>query len=181
MNRTTIARGVASAILGTALIAAAIPALSQSPGEASRGGPRYSQMSEADRAQMRERMQAHMNQRLDRLAARLEIKASQQAAWETYRKARASVFDNRPQRPARDADAATLAKFRADMAQRRAEHLVTMADATAKLQQVLEPQQRKVLDEIARQSGARGKRGAHGSAQRRGGGQHHGFGYGGRA
>lgn len=49
------------------------------------------------------------------------------------------------------------------MAQRRAQHLLTMADATAKLQEVLDPDQRKALDEIARRGG-------------RYGGRHHGAG-----
>src|SRR5690606_23895333 len=102
-----------------------------------RHADRAQQMTDADRAQMRERMQTRMDQRLDRIGARLEIKASQQDAWDSYRKSLTSVFENRPQRPARDADAATFTRFRAEMAQRRAEHLAAMADATAKLQDVL--------------------------------------------
>jgi hypothetical protein len=177
MNRTTIARTVAAALLGSTVLVTAVPALSQPHGEGHRGA-RHSQMSEADRAQMRERMQARMSQRLDRLASRLEIKASQQNAWEAYRTALASIFENRPQRPTRDADAATLTRFRADMAQRRAQHLSVMADATAKLQQVLEPQQQKVLDEIVRQAGPRGRHGGPGGHRHGGGraGERHGFG-----
>src|SRR5690606_27250849 len=134
---------------------------------------------DAERTQMRERMQARMNQHLDRLAGRLEIKASQQEAWEAYRKARTSIFENRPERPARDADATTLTRFRADVAQRRAQYLSTMAEATARLQQALEPQQRQVLDEIARSAGPRGKRHGHRHERRDGhrhGGDRHGFG-----
>ncbi|MPZ42173.1 MAG: hypothetical protein GEV05_01970 [Betaproteobacteria bacterium] len=174
MNRTTIARTIAAALLGSTVLVTAAPALSQPHGEGHRF-QRMSQMTETDRAQMRERMQTRMSQRLDRLAARLEIKASQQDAWQVYRKARASIFENRPQRPARDADATTFTRFRADMAQRRAQHLAAMAEATATLQQALEPQQRKVLDEIVRQSGARGKHRGHRDGPRRGG-HHHGSG-----
>lgn len=174
MNRTTIARSIAAALLGSAVLVTAVPAVSQPHGEGHRGA-RMSQMTDADRAQMRERVQARMNQRLDRLAARLEIKASQQEAWDAYRKARASIFEARPQWPGRDADAATMTRFRADMAQRRAQYLATMAEATSKLQDVLEPQQRKVLDEIARHTGARGKHGGHRHGGRRGG-ERHGFG-----
>jgi hypothetical protein len=177
MNRTPLARSIAAALLGSAVLVTAVPALSQPQGEGPRGA-RMSQMTDADRAQMRERMQARMNQRLDRLAARLEIKASQQDAWEAYRKARASIFEARPQRPARDADAATTTRFRAEMAQRRAQYLATMADATAKLQDALEPQQRKVLDEIARYTGPRGRQGGHRHGGRHGG---EGRGFGGRA
>jgi len=163
MNRTKLTRAITIAFLGTSLIATAAPALSQPEGQGSRGHRAHSgQMSEADRTQMRERMQARMNQRLERMAARLEIKASQQDAWNEYRKARTSMFGaTRPQRPATDADAATTTRFRADMAQRRAQHMGTMADATAKLQEVLEPNQRKVLDEMSRRTGARGQDGKH--------------------
>jgi hypothetical protein len=159
-KRSMISRAVVAAVLGTSLLAGTGVALSQSYGEGGRGpGARAGQLSEADRAQMRERMQARINQRLDRLAARLEIKASQQDAWAAYRSTIGSMFQDRPRRPAKDADAATLMRFRADMAQQRAKHMATLADATAKLQQALEPEQRKVLDEIARNMGARGKRG----------------------
>jgi hypothetical protein len=65
------------------------------------------------------------------------------------------------------------------MAQRRAQHLSAVAEATAKLQQVLEPQQRQVLDEIVRTAGPRGMRHAHRHGHRHGG-ERHGFG-GGRA
>ena len=161
-NRTSISRAVAAALLGTALLAGTGLVLSQPYGEGGRGhGPRAGQMSEADRAQMRERMQARMNERFDKLAARLAIKPSQQDAWNAYRKVRTPQFDAMPQRPARDADAATLTRFRAEMAQRRAQHMVAMADATANLQQALEPEQRKVLDEITRNAGPRGHRGGH--------------------
>jgi hypothetical protein len=174
MNRTTIARSIAAGLLGSAMFVTAAPVLSQPHGEGHRGA-RMTQMTDTDRAQMRERMQTRINQRLDRLAARLEIKASQQDAWETYRKARTSAFENRPQWPGRDADAATLSRFRADMAQRRAQHLASMADVTAKLQEVLEPQQRKVLDEIVRHAGARGNHRGHRDGSHRGG-HHHGGG-----
>ena len=176
MNRTTIARAIATALLGSSVLLTSVPALSQHHGEGHQRGARMGQMTEADRAQMRERMQARVSQRLDRLGSRLEIKASQQDAWEAYRKARTSVFDTRLERPARDADAATVTKFRADMAQRRAQHLATMADATAKLQAALEPQQQKVLDEIVRQAGQRGMRGGRHGGQRDGGHRHHGGG-----
>jgi hypothetical protein len=163
MNRTKLTRAVAVAFLGASLVVTAVPALSQPDGQGGRGYQAHSgQMSEADRTQMRERMQTRMNQRLERMAARLEIKASQQDAWNEYRQARASMFGaTRPQRPAADADAATVTRFRAEMAQRRAQRMGTMADATAKLQEVLEPNQRKVLDEMSRRTGARGQGGKH--------------------
>jgi hypothetical protein len=70
-NRTSISRAVAAAILAKALLAGTGSVLSQPSGEGGRGhGPRAAQMSEADRAQMRERMQARIGQRLDRRPAR---------------------------------------------------------------------------------------------------------------
>ena len=174
MNRTKLTRALTLAFLGTSLIATAVPALAQPDGQGGRGHRAHAgQMSEADRTQMRERMQARMNQRLERMAARLEIKASQQDAWSEYRKARESMFGAmRMQRPAADADAATVTRFRAEMAQRRAQHMATMADATAKLQEALEPNQRKVLDEMSRRAGARGEGGKHRQG-RDGGHRHH--------
>src|SRR5262245_34231142 len=164
-NPTKIARAVSVAVLGATLVAT-VPAFSQTPGEGARGSAPRAQMSDADRAQMRERMQARMGQRLDRLAARLEIKASQQDAWAQYRKTVESMMPDRPQRPAREADAATLLRFRAEMSQNRAKNLFTLADATAKLQQVLDTDQRKVLDEITRNFGRQGR-------HRGPGGDHH--------
>jgi hypothetical protein len=173
MNKTAIVRSLAAALLGSSVLLTAAPAAAQAPetrtesSRPARGAP----PTEAQHAERRERMQARMNQRLDRLAARLEIKASQQDAWNAYRSNVQSMFQDRRERPAPDADAATLLRFRADMAQRRAQHLATMADATAKLQQALDPNQRKVLDEIARSMGARGKHRGHGQRHHRGGEQ----------
>jgi hypothetical protein len=174
MNRSKFYRAITVAFLGTSLLAGAAPAFSHDHGHGGRGfGPHAGAMTEADRAKMRERMQTGMKQRLDRMAARLEIKASQQDAWSAYRAARESIFDQPPQRPAPGADAATIARFRADMAKRMADHLAVMADATAKLQDALDPNQRKVLDEMSRRGGHRGRGGF---GPRRGhadGGQHH--------
>lgn len=129
----------------------------------------------ADRSAMHqqhrmEKMQMKMKERIARMASRLEIKASQQAAWGDYVKARESVMANRPARPARDADAATIARARADFAADRARKAAVISDATAKLQAVLTADQRKVFDEMARRGGKRGMRGHHG------GHGHHGFG-----
>jgi len=172
--RTSISRAVAATILGATLIAGAGSAFSQPSGDRGPGaGPRAAhQMSDADRAQMRERMQLRAKQRLDRMAARLEIKASQQDAWNAYRQVRETAMQKRAQRPGADADAATLTRFRAEMAQRRAQHMASVADATSKLQAVLDADQRKVLDEITRNPGPRGHRGGRGGHG--GGGHRHG-------
>jgi len=171
MNRTSLTRAITVAFLGTSLFASAIPAFSHGQGQGGRGfGPGAGQMTEADRAKMHERMQTGMKQRLDRMAARLEIKASQQDAWAAYRKTRESMFGTPPQFPAADADAATITRFRAEIAKRRADRMVAMADATAKLQEALEPNQRKVLDEMSRRGGGRGQ----GHGGQRGFGPHRG-------
>lgn len=138
----------------------------------------------AERAAMHQRhgmehMQMKMKERIAKMAARLEIKASQQGAWGDYVKARESMWANRPVRPAKDADAATIARSRADFAADMARKLAVVSDATAKLQAVLAPEQRKVFDEMARRGGKRGMRGHHGGRGERGGrgeSGHHGGG-----
>lgn len=178
MQRTNFSRAIAVAFLGTTLLAGTAPAFSHERGQGQGGrgfGPHAGQMTDADRAQMRERMQTRMKQRLDGMAARLEIKASQQDAWNAFRQARESAMAGAmPQRPGPDADAATLTRFRAEMAKRRADHMAVMADATAKLQEVLDPNQRKVLDEMSQRGGARG----HGGPGHRGGHRGHAEGQG---
>ena len=114
----------------------------------------------ADHAAMHQRhgmehMQMKMKERIAKMAARLEIKASQQGAWGDYVKARESMWANPPVRPAKDADAATIARSRADFAADMARKLAVVSDATAKLQAVLAPEQRKVFDEMARRGGHR--------------------------
>ena len=88
-------------------------------------------------------------QRLDHLANRLQITASQQPAWETFSAALLSLSQHEGKRPAADADAATLARFHADRAAAFASKLATVADATAKLQDVLDDNQRKILTQVA--------------------------------
>jgi cell pole-organizing protein PopZ len=98
--------------------------------------------------------QEHIKVRLAKMAERLEIKSSQQNEWQAYVKvieestsvphmARASDADA-------DADAATLTRKHADFAAAHARKLAAIADATAKLQSVLTPEQRKTLDQMAR-------------------------------
>ena len=131
-----------------------------------------------------EHMQMKMKERIAKMAARLEIKASQQGAWGDYVKARESMWANPPVRPAKDADAATIARSRADFAADMARKLAVVSDATAKLQAVLTPEQRKVFDEMARRGGHRrhhGGRDGHDGHDGRGGrgeSGHHGGGQG---
>jgi hypothetical protein len=125
-----------------------------------------------------EHMQMKMKERIAKMAGRLEIKASQQGPWGDYVKAREAMWANLPVRPAKDADAATIARSRADFAADMARKLAVVSDATARLQAVLTPEQRKVFDEMARRGGHRrhhGGRGEHGGQGESG---HHGWGQG---
>lgn len=94
-----------------------------------------------------ERMRELIKARLDKLADRLEIKASQQPAWEAFAKAVAALADRPLKRPDEDADAAAIAHFRAEMVADMAKKLSVIADATDKLAAALNADQRKVLNE----------------------------------
>lgn len=91
----------------------------------------------------------HVKKRIDSLADRLEIKASQQAAWQAFAKALNEVFTLPAKGPEGKMDAASLARMHADRAAAHAQKLARLADATAKFQEVLTPDQRKTLDQIA--------------------------------
>jgi len=92
----------------------------------------------------------HIKARLDRFAARLEIKASQQAVWGDYSKSVESLAEQGTKRPDHDADAATISRYRADRAMEFAKKLTVIADATAKLQKVLTEDQRKTFNQALR-------------------------------
>jgi hypothetical protein len=105
-------------------------------------------------ASMHEHMQEGMQKHLDHLAARLEIRASQQEAWNAFATAvRGLAPANSPERPADDLDAAGRARLAADRAAERSRKLALLADATAKLQQALDAPQKQVLNEVARNFG----------------------------
>lgn len=97
-----------------------------------------------------EQMHARMKARLDQLADRLEIKASQQNVWEEYAKSVTALADPGAKRPDDDADAATVSRYRAERAAELARKLAKIADGTAKLQSVLTEQQRKLFDRVTR-------------------------------
>lgn len=84
------------------------------------------------------------------LAKRLNIQASQQAEWKSFSDALAGLHPAAGMtHPDKNADAATLAKFGADMAAEHAKKLAVVADATAKLQAVLNPEQAKTFNMMA--------------------------------
>lgn len=88
----------------------------------------------------------------EREANWLEIKASQQPAWDAYVAAHIdllSTFENAKQIAA-DADASTATRQHAERAEAFAQSMAKVADATDKLQSVLDENQRKVLNRIVR-------------------------------
>jgi hypothetical protein len=109
------------------------------------GGTGHPQLSPEKQAQW-------VQSRLDKAATMLEIKASQEPAWKTFAAANmdlvSSFADRKPF--SRDADAATVTRQHADKAAAIAQTLAKLADATEKLQAVLNEDQRKVLDRIVR-------------------------------
>ncbi len=108
--------------------------------------------------------------RMDRMASQLEIKPSQQGAWDEYARAVESLAQNRPKKPGENADAVEIARFRAQMARMAADKLGKIEKATEKLRSVLDGKQREVLDRMARNSmqrPARGMRQNEGGGQRR--------------
>jgi hypothetical protein len=97
-----------------------------------------------------ERTHEFMRARLDKLAERLEIKSSQQAAWEEFTKSIEPLLEQHVKNPDDDADAAAIARFRAERATEFARKLAGIADATAKLQKVLTADQQKILNQASR-------------------------------
>lgn len=122
----------------------------------------------ANDAPMQARHPQMMQNRLDQLGRRLEIRASQQDAWQSYVGAVKNWAAPGAAPPAANADATAISRFRAERATARAQQLTQIADATAKLAQALDPKQRLVLDEVTRRAGRpHGMDGMH-----RGGGMH---------
>ncbi len=96
----------------------------------------------------------HVQWHLDNLADRLEIQASQEPAWQKFEAALRNVMTFHWKMmtaplPGPDANAATIARLRADRAAEQARNLDRLAKATAGLRQVLTTNQREVLDEVA--------------------------------
>ena len=146
-------------VLGVSGVALTVSALAADSAPAAKASP-------ADRkAEMEQRRQEFFKHMADRMADRLEIKASQQAAWQSYITTLQSAMTppaHMPEHP--KTDAAGIARFNADMAAEHAKRLATIADATAKFQEVLTPEQRKTFDQMAA------------AFEHRHHGMHHGFG-----
>lgn len=135
--------------LPTVVIAALLMITFHSVAIASTGG--HCDQKQMSHEQMSpEKMHEHMKDRLDKLAERLEIKSSQQAAWSEFSKSVGMLAERSEKKPNDDADAATISRYRAEKATEFAKKLTKIADAIAKLQKVLTEDQRKTLDQASR-------------------------------
>lgn len=129
--------------LGALLMASLHPVAMASPSE-------HCDQKHMNREQMNpEKMHEHMKKRLDKLAQRLEIKASQQAAWDEFAKSVEMLAERSIKKPNDDADAAAISRYRAEKATEFAKRLTGIADATAKLQKVLTQDQQKILNQVS--------------------------------
>lgn len=97
-------------------------------------------------------MNERIQHRLEKLSARLEIKASQQIEWEEYARYVSMLEDRNWKRPGADADAAAIAHYRADRATVLEKELTAIAEATDRLQKVLTPDQRNIFNQVSRLS-----------------------------
>ncbi|BCL74480.1 hypothetical protein JHS3_02160 [Jeongeupia sp. HS-3] len=154
LNRKLISCVAAALMLGTAVVTVAMPLTPEAHGSWSR-----------EHRPSAEQWQQRTEARLARMANRLEIKASQQGAWDAYAKSYRETFAQ-PKMPARadNLDAAATLRQRAAFMNEHAKRTLQLADATETLAKSLTAEQRKVLDEMARRDGHgmhKGMRGHH--------------------
>ena len=156
---------VTRTVLIAALVVATGAAWTMSASAADAGSaPAAKTMSAERKAEMEKHRQEMFKHMSERLADRLEIKPSQQAAFQAYTTALQTAMTPPANHPEFKSDAAGIARMNADMAAEHAKRLAAIADATAKFQEVLSPDQRKTFDQMA----AAFMRHRHG--------MHHGFG-----
>jgi len=94
-----------------------------------------------------EKLRALIKARLETLSGKLAITPAQQPAWNEFAKSVEALADFAGARPDKDADAAAIARYRADMAARLAKKLAAIAETTGKLQAALNENQRKTFNE----------------------------------
>ncbi len=92
---------------------------------------------------------AWLKSRLDQAAQRLEIRASQMPAWAALSEAMLALPADRPGALTTAAGAGAIAQGMADRAAAHAAHAAAVATATLALEEVLDPNQRKLLDQMA--------------------------------
>lgn len=96
-----------------------------------------------------DKMHEHMKDMLDRLADRLEIKASQQTVWGEFAKSVEMLSERNVKEPSVDADATAISRYRAERATDFAKKLTVIANATARLQKMLTEDQRKIFNQAS--------------------------------
>jgi hypothetical protein len=99
--------------------------------------------------EMLQRMQQHLQQRLDRLAQALKLQAGQQAAWKEYANAELAVPAPWPC-PKAEANPLEMAQDRAEHARLMADKLTASSKALAALWQTLSPAQRQTFQSLSR-------------------------------
>ncbi len=92
----------------------------------------------------------YMKTGLDKLAARLEIKSSQQAAWDDFSRSVETLAERHAKEPKDDADAAAILHYHAERATEFAKKLTVVADASTQLETVLTDNQKRVFSEASR-------------------------------
>jgi hypothetical protein len=129
---------LATIVIGMVLITAFHSVAMASPG----GHCDHEQMSSGE-------MHEFMKSRLEKLAARLEIRSSQLASWDEFAKSVELLSEKHVKEPGLDADAATVSRYRAETAAELAKNLATIADTTAKLQAVLTEDQKRIFNQAS--------------------------------
>ena len=141
-NQIFSLRLLTAAAASAILTIGAAPSASAAPDTAAEAAPKPERNWEQHREEW-------MKARLDKAARRLDIQPAQQSAWDAYAHALEAPPGKMKKLP-RDADAATIARHRADMAADHTARLMTIADATANLQAVLTPEQRTTFNHMVR-------------------------------
>ena len=107
-------------------------------------------MNENEREQYKAYAEDRMQARLNLWARQLQITQDQQSAWKAYSQALKQMV-TAPYTisfPVPDADAASIAQFRANMAAEHAQRLAAVSKATSQLQAVLRPQQQTEFNQL---------------------------------
>lgn len=158
---------VAAAVLSVAMLAGSAAVVWAVP-----AAPDAKYGSTQDWAKERQERFKHF---ADRMAERLEIKASQQSAWQAFTKSLETALEPPAKKAEQKTDAASIARMNADRAAVHAQKLAQIADATAKLQEVLTADQRTTLDQMAARF-AEHHHGGHHFFHHDGDGEHGGWG-----
>lgn len=156
---------VQALLMGALLLAPIIPAAQASENAQQPGMHQDAGAPQGEWRPNPERMRALIKARLDKLSARLELTASQQTAWNAFARSVEALAERPSAAPGANADAATIAHYRADLAAGFAKKLAVIADTTGGLQTVLNDKQRKTFNEEYRRMRPHGHRCGHAGDQ----------------